>query len=55
MVSQTDKNKYKIHLEELYSIINYITIRIIDIGNSLEMCRLGIPHSSVIKQKDLEK
>ena len=26
-----------------------------DIGNSLEMCRLGIPHSSIIKQSDLEK
>ena len=55
IVSQTDKNRYKIHLEELYSITNYITIRIMDIGNSLKMYRLGIPHSSIIKQTDLDK
>ena len=35
-------NKSKIHLKELYSIINYRTL--IDIRNSLDMCRLGIHH-----------
>ena len=53
VISQTDKNKYKVHPEELYSIINYITIRITDKDNSLEMCRLGIPHSCIIRQTDL--
>lgn len=47
-----DNYTHSIHLNELYSIINYITVRVTDIENSLEFCKLGILHSKILEQSD---
>nr|XP_024219554.1 uncharacterized protein LOC112211675 [Halyomorpha halys] len=53
IINTLDMATISSHLNELYSIINYITLRTLDIENSLEFCELGILHSSMLTQTDI--